>query len=48
VAATASKPPAKTAQWSKMNGFMSWVVEDSRFCGSMAKTKLRQELDSQK
>jgi hypothetical protein len=31
-----------------MNGFKSWMVEDSRFCGSIAKTKLGQELDGQK
>jgi hypothetical protein len=40
VAATSAKPPAKTVGWSKMNGFKSWMVEDSWFCGSMAKTKL--------
>jgi hypothetical protein len=48
VAATSSKPPAKTAGWSKMNGFKNWMVEDSRFCGLMAKTKLEGELDGQK
>jgi hypothetical protein len=40
VVATSAKPPAKTVGWSKMNGFKSWMVEDSWFCGSMAKTKL--------
>jgi hypothetical protein len=48
VAATSPKPPAKTAGWSKMNGFKSWTVEDSWFCGLMDKTKLEQELDGQK
>jgi hypothetical protein len=40
VAATSAKLAAKTVGWSKMNGFKSWMVEDSWFCGSMAKTKL--------
>jgi hypothetical protein len=43
MAATSSKPRGL-----KMNGFESWMVENFRFCGSMAKTKLRQELDGQK
>jgi hypothetical protein len=32
----------------KMNGSKSWMIEDSRFCSSMDKTKLEQELDGQK
>jgi hypothetical protein len=40
VAAMSAKPPAKTAGWSKMNGFKSWMAEDFWFCGPMVKTKL--------
>ena len=28
--------------WPKVNGFDSWMVEDTRFWSSMAKTKLGQ------
>ena len=42
------KPPTKTARWSNLNGFDSWMVKDTRFWSSMAKTKLRQELDGPK
>jgi hypothetical protein len=31
----------------KNERYKSWMVEDSRFCGSMAKTKLEQKLDGQ-
>jgi len=42
VASTSAKPPCKTAGWPKVNGFDSWMVEDTRFWSSMAKTKLGQ------
>ena len=40
VASTSAKPPCKTAGWPKVNGFDSWMVEDTRFWSSMAKIKL--------
>ena len=42
------KPPTKTARWSNLNDFDSWMAKDIRFWSSMAKTKLRPELDGQK
>jgi len=42
VASTSAKPPCKTAGWPKVNGFDSWMVEDTRFWSSMAKIKLGQ------
>ena len=42
------KPPTKTVWWSNLNGFDSWMAKDIRFWSSMAKTKLRPELDGQK
>ena len=48
VASTSAKPGNKTARWSKMNGFKSWMIKDTRFWSSMAKIKPRQELDGQK
>jgi hypothetical protein len=42
VAFTSAKPPCKTAGWPKVNGFDSWIVEDTRFWSSMAKIKLGQ------
>ena len=31
VASTSAKPPCKTAGWPKVNGFDSWMVEDTQF-----------------
>ena len=42
VASTSAKPPCKTAGWPKVNGFDSWMIEDTRFWSSMAKIKLGQ------
>jgi hypothetical protein len=42
------KPPIKTARWSIVNGFKSWMVKDIEFWSFMAKIKLRQKLDGQK
>ena len=42
VASTSAKPPCKTAGWPKVNGFDSWMVEDTRFWSSIAKIKLGQ------
>jgi len=39
------KRPTKKARWSILNGFDSWMVKDIRFWSSMAKIKLRSELD---
>ena len=33
---------SKTTGWPKVNGFDSWMVEDTRFWSSMAKIKLGQ------
>ena len=41
------KPPTKTARWSNLNGFDSWMAKNTRFWSSMAKTKPRSELDGQ-
>jgi hypothetical protein len=38
----------KTAQWSNLKGFDSWMTEDIRFWSLMVKIKLWQKLDGQK
>ena len=42
------KTTQRTVRWSNLNGFDSWMAKDTRFWSSMAKTKLRPELDDQK
>ena len=39
------KPPTKTVRWSNLNDFDSWMAKDIWFWSSMAKIKLRSELD---